>query len=125
MVTPVVSKLLTSGLGPRVGLAGSRQSKPFNQEGARSAQSTSSAFAVQSTSSHTTATQSLSTACCWKRPWTRTSGCRGVGVTTACRRGRAVADAAEPMVFPSEGGSLGSRNPQPGWETRGRSEAVS
>jgi hypothetical protein len=47
-------------------------------------------------------------ACWWKRPWTRTSRCRGVGVTTACRRGRAVADAAEPMVFRSEGGSPGA-----------------
>ena len=31
MVTPVVSKLLTSWLGPRVGLAAWRQSKPFTR----------------------------------------------------------------------------------------------
>ena len=125
MVTPVVSKLINKLAWTARGFGRVAPIETLYQGEARSAQSTSGAFAVQSTSSHNTATQSLPTACWWKRPWTRTSRCRGVGVTTACRRGRAVADAAEPMVSFLTGDSLGSRNPQPGSETRGRSEAVS
>jgi hypothetical protein len=125
MVTPTVSKLINKVAWTARGFGRSAPIEVLYWGAARIVRSISSAFAVQSTLSHNTATQSLPTACWWKRPYTRTSRCRGVGVTTACRRGRAVADAAEPMVFLFEGGSLGSRNPQPGRETRGRSEAVS
>jgi hypothetical protein len=125
MVTPVVSKLINKLAWTACGFGRVAPIETLYQRGAGSAQSISGAFAVQSTSSHNTATQLLPTACRWKRPYARTSRCRGGGVTTACRCGRAVADAAEPMVFLSEVGSLGSSDPQPGWETRGRSEAVS
>jgi hypothetical protein len=107
MVAPTVTKLMNKVAWTARRIGRSAPSETLYQE-EQGAPRVHQAHSRSSLLSHNTATQSLPTACWWKRPWNRTSRCRGVGVTIACRRERAVADADEPVVFLSEGGPSGA-----------------